>query len=58
MVGIVRMVSRIGSARLLAALVLWGVLAGSAARQGSAPVATLADGRPGRIQFESQTPAG
>ncbi len=52
------MVSRIGSARLLAALVLWGVLAGGAARQGSAPVATLADGRPGRIQFESQTPAG
>ena len=52
------MVSRIGSARLLAALVLWGVLAGGAAGQGSAPVATLADGRAGRIQFESQTPAG
>jgi len=52
------MVSRIALAWLVAALGLVGGLPGGAAGQGSAPVATLADGRVGQIHFESRTPAG
>ena len=52
------MVSRIALVWLLAALGLVGGLPGGAAGPGSAPVATLADGRVGQIHFESRTPAG
>ena len=52
------MVSRIVLAWLLATVGLAGGLPGGAAGQGSAPTATLADGRVGQIHFESRTPAG
>jgi len=52
------MVSRIVLVWLLATLGLAGGLPGGAAGQGSAPTATLADGRVGQIHFESRTPAG
>ena len=51
------MVSRIVLAWLLATVGLAGGLPGGAAGQGSAPIATLADGRVGQIHFESRTPA-
>jgi hypothetical protein len=52
------MVSRIVLARLLATVGLAGGSPAGAAGQGSAPTATLADGRVGQIHFESRTPAG
>src|SRR5258708_26106713 len=52
------MVSRIALAWLVGVVGLVGGLPGGAAGQGSAPVATLADGRVGQIHFESRPPAG
>ena len=51
------MLSRIGAVGLRSGVLVLGALGAPSARE-EAPVATLADGRVGKIHFESQTPAG
>ncbi len=51
------MLSRIGAVGLLSGVLVLGALAAPSAGE-ETPVATLADGRAGKIHFESQTPAG
>ncbi len=51
------MLSRIRAAGFLSGVLALGALAAPGAAE-EAPVATLADGRTGKIHFESQTPAG